>query len=181
MKPGREFDSRQGHENFLCPGRAWFLLLPSWKYSLEVCVLLTSVSLKLIKIKIKLIYATTSSWEKKNGGWKVSDADWFYFSFYDRSWFFYDPSWSESNFIVFVYFYSIRVDPSWPAWKCSFVQCRKYNTSRWNGAAELHISVDLLCGITAAAELRISIDLLCGITAAELHNSVGLLCGTTAA
>ena len=29
-----------------------------------VCVLLTSVSLKLIKIKIKLIYATTSSWEK---------------------------------------------------------------------------------------------------------------------
>ena len=29
MKPGREFDSRPGHENFLCPGRAWFLLLPS--------------------------------------------------------------------------------------------------------------------------------------------------------
>ena len=26
---GREFDSRPGHENFLCPGRAWFLLLPS--------------------------------------------------------------------------------------------------------------------------------------------------------
>ena len=30
----------------------------------SVCVLLTSVSLKVIKIKIKLIYATTSSWEK---------------------------------------------------------------------------------------------------------------------
>ena len=29
MKPGREFDSRLGLENFLCPGRAWFLLLPS--------------------------------------------------------------------------------------------------------------------------------------------------------
>ena len=29
MKPGREFDSRLGHENFLCPGQAWFLLLPS--------------------------------------------------------------------------------------------------------------------------------------------------------
>ena len=32
---GREFDSRPGHENFRCPGRAWFLLLPSenvhWK------------------------------------------------------------------------------------------------------------------------------------------------------
>ena len=26
---GREFDSGQGHGNFLCPGRAWFLLLPS--------------------------------------------------------------------------------------------------------------------------------------------------------
>ena len=48
----------------------------------SVCVLLTSVSLKLTKIKIKLIYATTSSWEKKqNGGWKLRDTDWFYFSF----------------------------------------------------------------------------------------------------
>ena len=28
-KQGGELDSRQGHENFLCPGRAWFLLLPS--------------------------------------------------------------------------------------------------------------------------------------------------------
>ena len=26
---GREFDSRPGHENFRCPGRAWFHLLPS--------------------------------------------------------------------------------------------------------------------------------------------------------
>ena len=78
----REFDSQPGHKNFLCPGRAWFLLLSSWKCEI-VCVLLTSVSLKLIKIK--LIYATTSSWDKKIGGWKVSDADWFYFSFYDPS------------------------------------------------------------------------------------------------
>ena len=43
--------------------------------------------------------------KKQNGGWKVSDADWFYFSFYD-------PSWSESNFILFLFFYSIRVDPT---------------------------------------------------------------------
>ena len=51
-----------------------------------------------------------------------------------------------------------------------------------NGAAELHISVDLLCG-TRAAELHVhnSVDLLCDTTAAELHNSVNLLCGTTAA
>ena len=34
--------------------------------------------------------------------------------------------------------------------KCSFVRCRKYHKSWWNGAAELHISVDLLCGTTAA-------------------------------
>ena len=36
----------------------------------SVCVLLTSVSLKLITIKIELIYATTSSWEKKTK-WRV--------------------------------------------------------------------------------------------------------------
>ena len=35
--------------------------------------------------------------KKQNGGWKVSDADWFYFSFYD-------PSWSESTFIFFLFF-----------------------------------------------------------------------------
>ena len=39
--------------------------------------------------------------KKQTGGWKVSDADWFYFSFYDPSWLFYDPSWSEPNFILF--------------------------------------------------------------------------------
>ena len=39
-------------------------------------------------------------------------------------------------------------------------------TSWRNGAAELHISVDLLCG-TTAAELHNSVDLLCGTTAAE--------------
>ena len=73
--------------------------------------------------------------------------------------FFYYPSWSESNFILFLFF---LFDPSrselmipWLAvptfvrtsLKCSFVQCRKYHTSWWKGAAELHISVDLLCGI----------------------------------
>ena len=59
--------------------------------------------------------------------------------------------------------------------KCSFVRCRKYHKSWSNGAAELHISVDLLCG-TTAAELHNSVDLLCDTTAAELHNSVNLLC-----
>ena len=64
--------------------------------------------------------------------------------------------------------------------KCSFVRCRKYHKSWWDGAAKLHISVDLLC-CTTAAELHNSVDLLWGTTAAELHNSVDLLCGTTAA
>ena len=62
--------------------------------------------------------------KKQNGGWKVSDADWFYFSFYDPSWFFYDPSWSESNFILFLFFYLIRVDPSWcdPDWRSELIR-----------------------------------------------------------
>ena len=60
--------------------------------------------------------------------------------------------------------------------KCSFVWCRKYHTSWSNGPAELHFSVDLLCG-TTAAELHNSVGLLCDTTAAELHNSVNLPCG----
>ena len=52
--------------------------------------------------------------------------------------------------------------------KCSFVWCLKYHTSWSNGTAELHFSVDLLCG-TTAAELHNSVDLLCDTTAAELH------------
>ena len=64
--------------------------------------------------------------------------------------------------------------------KCSFVRCRKYHKSWSNSAAELHISVDLLCD-TTAAELHNSVDLLCDTTAAELHNSVDLLFDTTAA
>ena len=53
----------------------------------------------------------------------------------------------------------------------SFVRCRRYHKSWWNGAADLHISVDLLRGITAA-ELHNSVDLLCGTTDAELNNPV---------
>ena len=64
--------------------------------------------------------------------------------------------------------------------KCSFVRCRKYHKSWSNGAAELHISVDLLCD-TRAAELHNSVDLLFDTTTAKLHNSVNLLCGITAA
>ena len=63
--------------------------------------------------------------KKQNGGWKLSDTDWFYFSFYNPSFFFMirvDPS------PILVYFYflfhpswseSIRVDPTrtgGPSW-----------------------------------------------------------------
>ena len=54
--------------------RTFCLVSPSSKLKMftgSVCVRLTAVSFKLIKIKTKLIYATTSSCEKKkkqNGG-----------------------------------------------------------------------------------------------------------------
>ena len=66
MKRGREFDSRPGHENFLCPGRECMVSPPSKLKMLtgSVCVLLSSVSSKLIKIKVNLIFATASSCEK---------------------------------------------------------------------------------------------------------------------
>ena len=123
--PRRELNSRPseyymfiGRSNHWTGGSRVRFLPRAWKFPLSrasmvsppfklkmftgsVCVLLTSVS----EIKIKLIYATTSSWQKKqNGGWKVSDGDWIYFSFYDLSWFFDDPSWSESNVILFLFF-----------------------------------------------------------------------------
>ena len=65
-------------------------------------------------------------------------------------------TWVELLLAVYKFFRINNIDL-----KCSFVRCRKYHKS-WNGAAELHISVELLCGTTAA----------------ELHNFVVLLCGT---
>ena len=64
--------------------------------------------------------------------------------------------------------------------KCSFVRCQKYHKSWSNGAAELHISVDLLCGTSGRRATQL-VNLLCDKTVAELHNSVNLLCGITAA
>ena len=64
MKPGREFDSRPGMKISFVPGEHDFSSFQVEIFTWSVCVLLTSVPLKLIKIKVKLIYATTSSWEK---------------------------------------------------------------------------------------------------------------------
>ena len=69
-------------------------------------------------------------------------------------------TWVELLWAVYKFFRINNIDL-----KCSFVRRRKYHKSWWNGAAELHISVDLRCGTTAT----------------ELHNSVDLLCGTIAA
>ena len=54
-------------------------------------------------------------------------------------------TWVELLWAVYKFFRINNIDL-----KCSFVRCRKYHKSWWNGAAELHISVDLLCGTTAA-------------------------------
>ena len=70
--------------------------------------------------------------------------------------------WVELLWAVYKFFRINNIDL-----KCSFVRCRKYHKSWWNGAAKLLISVDLLCGTTAA-----ELDLICGTTTAELHNSV---------
>ena len=70
--------------------------------------------------------------KKQNGGWKVSDADWFYFSFYG-------PSWSESNFILFLFFYLIRVDLSWsnPDWWSELIRsdfCTCLKITAWHAS-----------------------------------------------
>ena len=67
--------------------------------------------------------------------------------------------WSSVLWLVFKFFLINNIEL-----KCSFVRCRKYYKSWSNGAAELHILVDLLCVTTVA----------------ELHNSVNLPCGTMA-
>ena len=61
-------DTGQSASGVFFVKRTFCLISPSSKLKMftgSVCVLLTGVSLKLIKIKIKLIYATTSSCEKK--------------------------------------------------------------------------------------------------------------------
>ena len=79
----------------------------------SVCVLLTSVSLKLIKNKniINLRNHEFARKKKQNGGWKVSDADWFYFSFYGPSCFNFFMIRVQFYFIL-IFSIFIRVGPS---------------------------------------------------------------------
>ena len=73
-------------------------------------------------------------------------------------------TWVELLWAVYKFFRINNIDL-----KCSFVRCRKYHKSWWNGAAELHISVDLLCG-TTAAELHNSVDLLCSLRSRRFNH-----------
>ena len=75
----------------------------------SVYVLLTSVSLKLITIKIKLIYATTSSWEKTK--WRVN-SKWrrlilFFFLRFELIFL-----WSELTRVQFYFILIFLFDPS---------------------------------------------------------------------
>ena len=51
--------------------------------------------------------------KKQNGGWKLSDTDWFYFSFYNPSCFF---LWSELIRVQFYFIFIFLLDPSWSEW-----------------------------------------------------------------
>ena len=120
--------------------RVWFLP-GAWKFPLSrasmisppsklktftgnVHVLLTSVSLKLIKNKNK-IYLRNHEFLRKKTKWRVK-GKWcrlILFSFYDPI-FFHDPSLSESDFISFLCFYLIRVGPSRsdPDWRSELIR-----------------------------------------------------------
>ena len=135
----------------------------------SVCVLLTSVSLNLInKNKINLRNHEFVR-KKQNGGWKVSDADWFYFPLYD-------PSWSEYNFILFSFFYSIRVDPSWsdPDWRSELIRSdfctcltQKHICSWWT--LKMSWTYDLLILILKQTKGKKASTKDCSIKSREWH------------
>ena len=79
----------------------------------SACVVVTSVSLKLIKIKIKCIYATTSSWEKTK--WRVK-GKWcrliLFIFLWSELFCFMIRVYPSPILFNFYFFYSIRVGPS---------------------------------------------------------------------
>ena len=138
MTPGRKFDSRPGHENFLCP-RASMVSFPSSlkMFTGSVCVLPASKSSKSLKIKMKLINSNHEVREKKTK-WRVK-GKW-------RRLILLFFLWSELIRVQFYFIFIFLFNSSWsgPDWwselirsdfctclakKCSFVQCRKYHTS----------------------------------------------------
>ena len=82
-----------------------------WKmFTGSVCVLLTSVSLKLITIKIELIYATTSSQEKKTK-WQVK-GKWRRLILFFFLWSKLIFLWSELILVQFYFIFIFLFDPS---------------------------------------------------------------------
>ena len=96
MKLGREFDSRLGHKKF--PLSRASLVSPLSKLcAAHWCII------KMNKNKNKINLRNHEFVRKKqNGGWKLSDTDWFSFSFYSPS----------CLFFIILVFFMIRVDPS---------------------------------------------------------------------
>ena len=66
--------------------------------------------------------------KKQNGGWKLSDTDWFYFSFYNPSCLFFMIRFDPSPILFYFYFFIrselVRVDPSWsdPDWRSELIR-----------------------------------------------------------
>ena len=65
--------------------------------------------------------------KKQNGGWKLSDTDWFYFSFYNPSCFFMVRVYPSPILFYFYFFIRsklVRVDPSWsdPDWRSELIR-----------------------------------------------------------
>ena len=66
--------------------------------------------------------------KKQNGGWKLSDTNWYYFSFYNPSCCFFmirvDPSPILFYFYFFIRSELVRVDPSWsdPDWRSELIR-----------------------------------------------------------
>ena len=110
MKPGREYDSCPVHENFLCPGRAWFLLLPSWKCSLEVYVCCSLINKNKINLRNHEFVR-----KKQNGGWKVIKWPRLVLFFF---------LWSELIRVQLYFIFIFLFDPSWsdPDWRFELIR-----------------------------------------------------------
>ena len=134
----------------------------------SVCVLLISVSLKLIKIRIKLIYATMSLWEKNKMAVErsVMPADFIFLvmirvQFYLFFIFLFDPSWSEL----------IRVDPDWRSEliRSDFCTCltQKHICSWWT--LKMSQTYDLLILMLKQTKRKKASTKDCSIKSREWH------------
>ena len=134
----------------------------------SVCVLLISVSLKLIKIKITLIYATMSLWEKNQMAVErsVMPAD-FIFLFMIQV----DPSPILSYFYFFIRSELIQVDLDWRSEliRSDFCTCliQKHICSWWT--LKMSRTYDLLILILKQTKRKKASTKDCSIKSREWH------------